>query len=60
MLILGAERANGPGMRALAATAQATGGKDVMLAVMPTDHSFSDHRLALEDAVVRWLARFQR
>ena len=60
MLILGAERANGPGMRALAATAQAAGGKDVMLAVMPTDHSFSDHRLALEDAVVRWLARFQR
>jgi pimeloyl-ACP methyl ester carboxylesterase len=58
MLILGAERANGPGMRTLAATTQAAGGKDVSLIVMPTDHSFSDHRLALEDAVVRWLARF--
>jgi len=60
MLILGAERANGPGMRTLAATMQAAGGKDVSLIIMPTDHSFSDHRLALEDAVVRWLARFGR
>jgi len=59
ILILGAERANGPGMRTLAASARAAGGKDVSLVIMPTDHSFSDHRLALEDAVVRWLARFQ-
>jgi len=47
-------------MRRLAATMQAAGGKDISLIVMPTDHSFSDHRLALEDAVVRWLARFGR
>ena len=60
VLILGAERANGPGMRALAAAAQPAGGKDISLVVMPTDHSFSDHRLALEDMVVRWLARFDR
>lgn len=60
MLILGAERANGAGMRVLAASAQAAGGRDVSLIVMPTDHSFSDHRLALEDAVVRWLGRFER
>ena len=60
MLVLGAERANGTGMRRLAATMQAAGGKDISLIVMPTDHSFSDHRLALEDAVVRWLARFGR
>jgi len=59
ILILGAERANGPGMRTLAAATEAAGGKDVSLIVMPTDHSFSDHRLALEDAVVRWLGRFQ-
>jgi len=60
MLVLGAERANGTGMRRLAATMQAAGGKDISLIVMPTDHSFSDHRLALEDAVVRWLARLGR
>jgi len=60
MLILGAERAGGPDMRKLAAATQAAGGKDVDLIVMPTDHPFSDHRLALADAVVRWLARFQR
>jgi len=59
ILILGAERANGAGMRDLASATQKAGGKDVSLIVMPTDHSFSDHRLALEDAVVRWLARFQ-
>jgi len=46
-------------MRTLAAATEAAGGKDVSLIVMPTDHSFSDHRLALEDAVVRWLGRFQ-
>lgn len=60
MLILGAERAGGPDMRKLAAATQAAGGKDVDLIVMPTDHPFSDHRLALADAVVRWLTRFQR
>ena len=60
MLILGAERANGPSMRTLAATMQTAGSKDVALIMMPTDHSFSDHRLALEDAVVRWLGRFER
>jgi len=60
VLILGADRANGPGMRALAAAARPAGGKDILLVVMPTDHSFSDHRLALQDMVVRWLARFDR
>jgi len=60
ILILGAERANGPGMRALAAAMPAAGSKNVSLILMPTDHSFSDHRLALADAVVRWLGRFQR
>lgn len=55
LLVLGAERAGAPTARAVAAAAQAAGGKQVTLIVMPTDHSFSDHRIALETAVVDWL-----
>jgi len=60
MLILGAARAGAPTARAVAAAAQAAGARNVSLIIMPTDHPFSDHRLALADAVVRWLARFGR
>jgi len=60
VLVIGAERALGSTARKAAAAIEAAGDKDVTLIVMPTDHVFSDHRIALADAVVGWLARFQR
>jgi pimeloyl-ACP methyl ester carboxylesterase len=60
LLVLGAERAGAPTARAIASAVRNAGGKDLQLIVMPTDHPFSDHRIALADAVVRWLGRFAR
>lgn len=60
LLILGATRGIGEmGMNA-AAAARKAGGQHVEALMMPTDHSFSDHRIALEIAILRWLAQFQR
>jgi pimeloyl-ACP methyl ester carboxylesterase len=39
----------------LAAAIRAAGGKDVQALVYDDDHSLSSHRLALTDAVTRWL-----
>jgi acetyl esterase/lipase len=54
LLVVGAERALGPSARAVAAAVKAAG-KPVELIVMPTDHSFSDHRIALASAFVTFL-----
>lgn len=43
----------------LAAALKEAGDKDVTEIHMPTDHSYSDHRIALESVVVRWLERHQ-
>ncbi len=43
----------------LAAALKAAGDADVTEQHMETDHSYSDHRIALESAVVRWLERHQ-
>ena len=60
VLVLGAARGNGPAeAAALEATGRAAGAK-VRGVVMSTDHSFSDHRIALADAVVRWLDQFEK
>jgi diadenosine tetraphosphate (Ap4A) HIT family hydrolase/acetyl esterase/lipase len=63
VLLIGAEFAGAPGTRKLAAAAKAagaqTGEKGTLTeAYYPTDHSFSDARIALESEVIRWLARF--
>jgi len=43
----------------LAANLHGAGDKDVSETHMVTDHSYSDHRIALESVVVRWLERHQ-
>jgi diadenosine tetraphosphate (Ap4A) HIT family hydrolase/pimeloyl-ACP methyl ester carboxylesterase len=58
LLIFGAERGLGDTARRTAEAATAApGGGAVQLTVLPTDHSFSDHRLALTQAVIDWLGR---
>ncbi len=56
LLVIGAERGIGNLGRAAADAARNAGGKSVTFVSMPTDHSFSDHRVALESMVVDWLA----
>lgn len=53
--IVGAERGIGDQARRAAADAQATN-PQARLTIWPTDHSFSDRRIALADALVRFLA----
>src|SRR5689334_16045639 len=55
LLIVGARRGNGPDSADYAARARAAGGRRVTSIVMDTDHSFSDHRIALAGALVAWL-----
>lgn len=54
LTIVGAEHALAPFSRALAA-AVTQGGGHADLVVLPTDHSFSDSRIALASLLVRWL-----
>lgn len=53
--IVGAERGIGDQARRAAADAQGAN-PDARLSIWPTDHSFSDKRIALADALVRFLA----
>jgi len=54
LMIVGAERGIGAQARKVMTDAQA-GNPDARLTVWPTDHSFSDKRVALADALVRFL-----
>jgi pimeloyl-ACP methyl ester carboxylesterase len=56
LTLIGAERGIGAMARKVAADAQAAN-PDTQLMVWPTDHSFSDKRIALADALVRFLSR---
>lgn len=58
LLVIGAEHAGAPTTRKLAAAARAAGARDLTETYLPTDHSFSDSRIALEAEVLRWLGRF--
>jgi len=60
LLILGAERAGAPTAKAAAGAAKAAGATKTQLVVLPTDHPFSDQRLALTQTVVNWLGQFSR
>jgi hypothetical protein len=42
---------------ALIAAVKAAGGTTISEAYVPTDHSWSDHRIALESLVINWLQR---
>lgn len=55
LTIIGAERGIGAQARKVAADAQGAN-PDARLMVWPTDHSFSDKRIALADALLRFLA----
>ncbi|WP_294394668.1 alpha/beta fold hydrolase [uncultured Sphingomonas sp.] len=55
LLVISAERGLGTSTLAPAEAARRAGGKAVTTLSMPTDHSFSDHRIALTTAVVDWL-----
>jgi pimeloyl-ACP methyl ester carboxylesterase len=55
LLIVGASRAGGRDSADFAARARAAGGRAVTSLTMATDHSFSDHRIALASALVAWL-----
>jgi len=54
LVIIGAERGIGAMARKVTADAQSAN-PDTRLMVWPTDHSFSDRRIALADALVRFL-----
>lgn len=58
VLMIGAERGIGQMTAAIAKAARASHPGTVIEAQYPTDHSFSDSRIALESEVLRWLARF--
>ena len=54
LLVIGAAQALGPVDHALAQAVIKAGG-NVTDIILPTDHSFSDHRIEMEADVVRWL-----
>ncbi|CAN5335564.1 hypothetical protein BH10PSE4_BH10PSE4_46810 [soil metagenome] len=58
VLMIGAEHANAPTMRKLAAAARAAQATALTETYIDTDHSFSDARIALEAEVLRWVGRF--
>ncbi|HJV44005.1 alpha/beta fold hydrolase [Caulobacter sp.] len=58
VLMIGAERGIGQMTTAIARAAREAHPDMVVEAQYPTDHSFSDSRIALESEVLRWLARF--
>jgi pimeloyl-ACP methyl ester carboxylesterase len=59
LLVIGAERGVGAENRAFMATARESRNRHVSGEVWPTDHSFSDRRIALASALVTWLGGLQ-
>jgi pimeloyl-ACP methyl ester carboxylesterase len=57
--IIGAERGGGAAQTALLNRARSAGNPNATGGVWPTDHSFSDMRIALAAELVRWLAQFR-
>ncbi len=55
LLVLTSDDGNGPNDMALVTAIQKLGGHQVGQAHAATDHSWSDHRIALEALVVNWL-----
>ena len=59
LLVLSADDGLAPQTDALVAAIQAKGGHDVKAVHQATDHSWSDHRIYLETAVIEWLQKLQ-
>jgi len=56
LLVITSDDGLAPGATALVKGIEARDGKNVKTAHFATDHSYSDHRIALESAVLQWLA----
>lgn len=59
VLLVEADDQNHSDMEALAAALRKKGSVALEERAMPADHSFSDHRIALQSIVVEWLASLQ-
>jgi uncharacterized protein len=55
LLVITADDRYGPSDGALVSALRARGNRSVTAVHMDTDHVYSDHRIALEAAVIRWL-----
>jgi uncharacterized protein len=55
LLLVSSKDGNEPETRALSAALRDAGAKAVVETTMETDHSYSDHRIALQAALVGWL-----
>lgn len=55
LLLVSSLDGSGPDSAALAAAVRASGGKAVTEIELPADHSYSEHRIALASALLRWL-----
>jgi len=55
LLLITSDDGNAPDSRALATAARKAGDKGITEVHFPTDHPYSDHRIALQAALVRWL-----
>ena len=55
LLVLYSDDMVAPGDKALIAAIQSDGGTELQSGHEPTDHSWSDHRIALEARVINWL-----
>ncbi len=60
LALIGASRGIGFMAEAAATAARRAGAKHLDTATLPTDHSFSDMRIALATRLVTWLAQFGR
>ncbi len=59
LLVLTADDGLAPDSDALVRSIEAKGGHKVTAIHVATDHSWSDHRIALESAIIMWLAGLQ-
>lgn len=60
MLVISSNDGLAPTNNALVAAVRARGNRNVTTAHFPTDHSYSDQRIALESAVIRWLQKMAK
>jgi len=56
LLVITSDDGLAPEIVPLVKAIEARGGKNVKTAHFATDHSYSDHRIALESEVLQWLA----
>jgi len=60
MLVITSNDGLAPTNNALVAAVRARGNRNVTTAHFPTDHSYSDQRIHLESAVIRWLEKMAK